>query len=97
MLHEPAAQVGKDLAASYKMRIGVWMFLLYAILYGGFVALNVLKPVAMETPVILGMNLAVTYGFGLIVFALVLALVYTALCSAKERELNATASGKGGA
>ena len=96
MLHEPAAQSGKDLAASYKMRIGVWMFLLYAILYGGFVALNVLKPVEMETPVALGMNLAVTYGFGLILFALVLALIYTVMCGAKERELNTTASGKGG-
>ncbi|RJP31873.1 MAG: DUF485 domain-containing protein [Candidatus Omnitrophota bacterium] len=94
MLHEPAIQSGKDLAVSYKMRIGVRMFIVYAILYGGFVVLNVMKPVVMETPVILGMNLAVFYGFGLIVFALILALVYTILCSRKEKEfLNESSNG----
>ncbi len=92
MLHEPAAQSGKDHAASYKMRLGVWMFLVYAMLYGGFVARNVLAPVAMERPVLLGMNVAVTYGFGLIVFALVLALIYTLMCGRKEQELNTRAS-----
>ena len=95
MLHEPAIQSGKDLAVSYKMRIGVWMFLVYAILYGGFVALNVMKPVVMETPVILGMNLAVFYGFGLIVFALILALIYTVMCSSKEKELKNESSNGG--
>lgn len=95
MLHEPAMQSGKDLAISYKMRIGVWMFIVYAILYGGFVVLNVLKPTVMETPMMLGMNLAVFYGFGLIVFALILALIYTDMCSIKERELNSPSS-KGG-
>lgn len=96
MLHKPAAQSGKDLAAPYKMRVGVWMFLFYALLYAGFVALNVLKPVEMETPVALGMNLAVTYGFGLIVFALVLALIYTVMCGKKEQELNSNSSDGGG-
>ena len=95
MLHEPAIQSGKDLAASYKMRVGAWMFLIYAILYGGFVALNVLKPVAMETPVILGMNLAVVYGFGLIIVALILALIYTVMCSSKEQELKNESSNGG--
>jgi uncharacterized membrane protein (DUF485 family) len=88
MLHEPAAQSGPDLSIAYKMRVGVWMFLIYAIFYGGFVALNVLKPVLMETPFCFGMNLAVVYGFSLILFALVLALIYTAMCSRKEAELN---------
>jgi uncharacterized membrane protein (DUF485 family) len=95
MLHEPAAQSGKDFGTDYKKQLGVWMFLVYAILYGGFVILNVLKPVLMETPVALGMNLAVTYGFGLIVFALILALIYTAMCSRKEEALK-TESTDGG-
>jgi uncharacterized membrane protein (DUF485 family) len=42
----------------------------------------------MEKTVIFGLNLAVTYGFGLIIFALVLALIYNAMCAAKEKELN---------
>ncbi len=90
LLHEPAAEVGKDHAAFYKMRLGVWMFWLYAIVYAGFVAINVLKPVIMETIIIFGLNLAVVYGFGLIILALVLALIYNALCVKKEIELNHT-------
>lgn len=87
MLHEPAAQSGRDLAASYKMRLGVWMFLLYSILYAGFVAINLLKPLLMEKTVLLGLNLAVVYGFGLIVIALLQALVYDWFCHRREREL----------
>jgi hypothetical protein len=35
-----------------------------------------------------GSNLAIIYGFGLIVFALMLAFVYNAICTAAEEELN---------
>jgi len=90
LLHEPAAEVGKDHAASYKMRLGVWMFWLYAIVYMGFVAINVMKPVMMENVIIFGLNLAVVYGFGLIIMALVLALIYNALCAKRELEKNGT-------
>ena len=96
MLHEPVVQAGSDFAIPYKMRVGVWMFLVYALFYGGFVVLNVLKPVLMEQPFLLGMNVAVVYGFSLIVFALVLAMIYTVMCARKEKELNA-AQPKGGA
>lgn len=94
MLHEPAAQSGKDLAASYKMRLGVWMFLLYSILYGGFVAINLAKPLLMEETVFSGLNLAVVYGFGLIIIALIQALVYDAMCNRSERSANAQAKGE---
>jgi uncharacterized membrane protein (DUF485 family) len=88
MLHEPAAQGGEDYASGYKMRVGVLMFLLYAAVYAGFVAINVVKPVLMETRVVFGLNLAVVYGFGLIILALVLALIYNRLCAARERAVN---------
>ncbi len=91
MLHEPAAPQEKDYAIAYKTRVGVWMFLAYAIVYAGFVIINVSRPLWMEAPVMLGLNLAVTYGFGLILFALLLALVYTRMCSKKEAELNSQA------
>ena len=94
MLHEPAAQSGKDLAISYKMRLGVWMFLLYAAAFFGFVGINVIKPSLMETIVLLGLNLAVVYGFGLIVLALVLALIYNHMCVGQERLLNDAADKK---
>jgi uncharacterized membrane protein (DUF485 family) len=86
MFHEPAKQEGKDSATPYKMRLGVWMFLAYFVVYSGFVAINVIKPVMMESVVLFGLNLAVVYGFGLIIVALVLALIYNRLCGKKEKE-----------
>ena len=44
MLHKPATPTGKDPAAAYKMRIGLWMFAFYALFYGIFVAINLLNP-----------------------------------------------------
>lgn len=87
MFHEPAGASGSDPSSPYKARIGTWMFLLYALIYAGFVVINVGKPELMEKIVFWGLNLAVVYGFFLIVFAMVLALIYNALCGAKEREM----------
>ena len=95
MLHEPAKQSGDDLASSYKSRLGVRMFLVYAVVYAGFVLINVLWPKVMGIIIIRGLNLAVVYGFGLIVFAMVLALIYNWMCSRKEKELDAQ-QGEGG-
>jgi uncharacterized membrane protein (DUF485 family) len=88
MFHEPAAKGGKDFASAYKTRLGAWLFLLYALIYAIFVAINVISPVSMEKTVIFGLNLAVVYGFGLILFALILALIYNHMCAVKEKELN---------
>jgi len=88
MLHKPAAASGVDHAQGYKSRLGVWMFLVYALVYVGFVAINIISPLSMENTVFLGLNLAVVYGFGLIIFALLLALIYNFQCGAKEKKLN---------
>jgi len=87
MFHEPASQGGKDPAAPYKTRLGLWMFLVYALIYAAFVAINVMAPALMDLEVVFGLNLAVVYGFFLIAFALVLALAYTRLCSAREAKM----------
>ncbi len=47
MLHGPATPVGKDPAGPYKQRLGIWMFTFYALFYAGFVAINLLNPLAM--------------------------------------------------
>ena len=88
MLHKPSEPTGEDRALGYKTRIGAWMFLIYAVIYAGFVVLNLVSPLLMEKEVLFGQTLSVTYGFGLILFAFVLALVYNHMCSLKERELN---------
>lgn len=87
MLHEPAAKQDRDPASGYKTRLGVWMFLFYALVYAGFVAINLISPRAMESIVFSGLNLAVVYGFGLIVLALVMALIYNAYCMREEKRL----------
>lgn len=87
MLHEPAAKTGKDPAAAYKTHLGVWMFAIYSLLYAGFVAINLIRPQMMESTVLAGLNLAVVYGFGLIIVALVQALLYDAMCNRRERAL----------
>jgi cytosine/uracil/thiamine/allantoin permease len=86
MLHEPATPTGKDPAAPYKMRLGLKMFAVYALFYAGFVAINLLSPLAMATIVFAGLNLATVYGFALIIGALVEALIYHVLCRRKEAE-----------
>jgi|GEM_PF-281476 len=87
MLHEPAASTGKDPAGPYKRRLGIWMFLFYALFYAGFVAINLLNPLAMGMIVFAGLNLATVYGIGLIFVAFIQSLVYDAMCRKKEAEL----------
>ena len=84
MLHEPATPAGKDPAGPYKVRLGIRMFIFYALFYVSFVAINLLSPLAMATIVVAGLNLATVYGFALIVVALIEALVYDWLCRKKE-------------
>ena len=96
MLHEPAAPVGEDHASSYKTKLGFVLFIVYALIYGGFVAISLYDVTIMEQVLFCGLNLAVVYGFGLIVFALLLALVYSGMCSRKERQMNGPAEAKEG-
>ena len=85
MLHgSPAPEPHEDRAAGYKARLGLWVFLLYGIFYAGFVVINTVDPKLMAA-VVAGQTLAVVYGFGLIIFGLLLALIYNNLCYREER------------
>jgi uncharacterized membrane protein (DUF485 family) len=70
------------------------MFLLYAAIYAAFVAINLLRPLWMEKTVLFGLNLAMVYGFGLILFALVEALIYNHMCSKHEADNKAAPEAK---
>ena len=85
MLHEPASTDEKDLAAAYKARLGIWMFVPYLLFYASFVALNLSSPLTMEAKSLFGLNVATVFGFGLILVALVQALIYDGICRARER------------
>ena len=87
MLHEPAMPTGRDPAAPFKARLGIWMFLSYSLFYAGFVTVNLWKPLWMDVQVLLGMNLATIYGFALIVVALVQAVIYSIICGRREHAM----------
>jgi uncharacterized membrane protein (DUF485 family) len=61
-------------------RIGLVLFAVYLLLYGTFVGIAAFSPDTMEATPLAGVNLAIWYGFGLIVAAIVLALVYGWAC-----------------
>ena len=65
-------------------RYGLILFVIYLVFYGGFMGLSAFEPQLMSKTPFGGVNLAILYGFGLIVAALVLALIYMVLCRARE-------------
>ena len=61
---------------SRNSRLGLVLFLVYLLLYTGFVLLNALAPAAMGQISWAGVNWAILYGFGLIMAAFLFALIY---------------------
>lgn len=60
-------------------RLGLALFTIYCVAYAGFMALVCFAPTALRQTPLLGVNLAIWYGFGLIAGALLLALIYLAV------------------
>jgi uncharacterized membrane protein (DUF485 family) len=87
MGHGPAVKLGKDNAAAYKTKLGIQMFILYTLTYFSFVVINAVNPALMQK-VFFGQTIAVLYGFFLIIFAFVLAIIYNHFCTAAEARLN---------
>lgn len=89
MDHGPSTNWGEDKASGYKTRLGLWMFLIYCIVYAGFVVINSVKPEFMAR--MFGeMNLAIVYGLGLIGLAVVMAFIYNFLSCRAEEKYNDT-------
>jgi uncharacterized membrane protein (DUF485 family) len=63
-----------------RTRLGLVLFGVYLVLYGGFVLLNAFAPQSMESTPALGINLAILYGVTLILAAFGLAMLYGWLC-----------------
>lgn len=70
----------KQPARVHNTRLGIWLFAIYLVLYGVFVGIAAFRTQWMESRPLGGLNLSVIYGFGLILVAMVLALVYGFLC-----------------
>ena len=73
---------------SAKAKLGIVMFIIYVLIYAGFIIINVASPKTMGVILFAGLNVAVVYGFGLIILAVVMGLIYNKLCTNKEDELN---------
>ncbi len=88
MNHGSAVELGVDNASAKKAKLGVWFFLIYSLFYVGFVAIGVLNYELLGQEIIFGLNLAIVYGVGLIIFAVLLGMLYNFLCSRYEDDLN---------
>ena len=78
--HESTPPEQEDAQASrHNARLGLVMFFIYFAVYAGFMILNTFSPETMKVT-IAGVNLAIIYGLGLIVLAVVMAVVYLMLC-----------------
>ncbi len=88
MQHKPAPEIQKDASTAFKTRLGLSLFAVYGLVYASFVAINVINPKAMGQIVFDGLNLAVVYGFGLIILAIVMGLIYNAICTRAENRMN---------
>lgn len=84
----------EDLASEKKAKLGIQFFFIYLFLYAGFVAIGVLNYELLAYEIFRGLNLAIFYGFGLILFAVLLGMLYNFLCSRYEDEMNGGAANK---
>jgi uncharacterized membrane protein (DUF485 family) len=82
VLHEPSHERESEHPGlvARNTRSGLLLFAVYVVLYAGFMGLSTFSPETMKARPFGGMNLAILYGFGLIIMAFVLSIVYLVLC-----------------
>jgi uncharacterized membrane protein (DUF485 family) len=68
-----------DAHVSPNVKLGLLLFSIYLILYLGFIAIATFKYELLAKTPFGGVNLAIIYGIGLILAALILAAIYMAL------------------
>lgn len=80
----------KESLTKRKSALGIRLFFIYLICYAGFVLIGVFQYELLAVQVLGGLNLALAYGIGLIVFAVVLGIVYNYYCTKYEDEAEQT-------
>lgn len=83
-MHVNSTTEEKEIVTKQKSKLGVRLFFIYLICYAGFVALGVFNYELLSTTVFSGLNLAVVYGIGLIVFAVIMGIIYNYYCTKYE-------------
>jgi uncharacterized membrane protein (DUF485 family) len=77
--HLPPPEVRDPAVERHNARLGLVLFAVYLLAYGAYVLVNAFRPAVMDELVGAGINLAVASGMGLVVGAMVLAVVYAML------------------
>lgn len=83
-MHVNSTTEEKEIVTQQKSKLGVRLFFIYLICYAGFVALGVFNYELLSTTVFSGLNLAIVYGIGLIVFAVIMGVIYNYYCTKYE-------------
>ena len=76
---DPPSVAHHDAHVSPNVRLGLVLFFIYLALYLGFISIATFKYELLARTPFGGVNLAIIYGIGLIVAALILAAIYMAL------------------
>ena len=76
----------EDVASRKKTKLGIRFFIIYSLFYAGFVLIGVFNYELLAVQIIEGVNLAVFYGIGLILFAVFLGVLYNYFCTKYEDE-----------
>lgn len=85
MSHGPASDWASEKSEGFKTKLGLIMFAIYAPIYFAFILISIISPRSLSIDVG-SLNLAIVYGFGLIIVAILQALIYNYICSRKEKE-----------
>jgi len=80
--HGPSSHIETEdeITSARNASLGMKLFLLYLAFYVVYVGLAAFAPEKLRAVGLFGLNVAVLYGFGLIIAALLLALVYAWVC-----------------
>ena len=84
MSHGPATEWKKEKSEGFKTKLGLIMFAIYVPIYLAFVFLCVIDPKLVAADVG-NLNIAIAFGFGLIILAIIQALIYNIICSKREK------------
>jgi uncharacterized membrane protein (DUF485 family) len=94
MGHGPSTEWQAEKSQAFKTKLGIIMFAIYTPIYLAFIIICVISPSFMSKD-IGSLNVAVVYGFGIIILAIVQAIIYNNICSAKERHDHVAGGQKG--
>ena len=97
-MHVNTSSEEKESLTKRKSALGIRLFFVYLICYAGFVVIGVFQYELLAVKVFGGLNLALAYGIGLILFAVILGVIYNYYCTKYEDEAEQEDSNeKGGA